>query len=66
EVVTAVDEPLRAVRCAGVWPGCMKGGARCLTHDLWAETGVQIHAYLAGVSLADVLAGRLTREAKAA
>ncbi|MGH6985646.1 MAG: Rrf2 family transcriptional regulator [Caulobacteraceae bacterium] len=66
EVVTAVDEPLRAVRCAGVGPGCMKGGARCLTHDLWAETGAQIHAYLAGVSLADVLAGRLTREAKAA
>ncbi len=59
DVVTAVDEPLRAVRCAGEGPGCMKGGARCLTHDLWAETGRQIHAYLAAVSLADVLAGRL-------
>jgi Rrf2 family iron-sulfur cluster assembly transcriptional regulator len=59
DVVTAVDEPLRATRCAGHGPGCMKGGARCLTHDLWEETGRQIHAYLAGVSLADVLAGRL-------
>ena len=59
EVVTAVDEPLRAVRCAGTGPGCMKGGARCRTHDLWEETGRQIHQYLSGVSLADVLAGRL-------
>jgi len=60
EVVAAVDEPLRATRCAGRGPGCMKGGARCLTHDLWAETGRQIETYLAGVSLADVIAGRLT------
>jgi Rrf2 family iron-sulfur cluster assembly transcriptional regulator len=37
----------------------MKGGARCLTHDLWEETGRQIETYLSSVSLADVLAGRL-------
>ncbi|HEY1448023.1 MAG TPA: Rrf2 family transcriptional regulator [Caulobacteraceae bacterium] len=61
EVVAAVDEPLRAVRCTGVGPGCMKGGARCLTHDLWAETGRQIETYLAGVSLADVVSGRVAR-----
>ncbi|HEY2178812.1 MAG TPA: Rrf2 family transcriptional regulator [Caulobacteraceae bacterium] len=59
EVVAAVDEPLRATRCAGVGPGCMKGGARCLTHDLWAETGRQIETYLAGVTLADVLSGHV-------
>ncbi len=59
EVVTAVDEPLRATRCKGEGPGCMSGGARCLTHDLWVETGRQLHAYLSGISLADVLAGRL-------
>ena len=58
DVVTAVDEPLRATRCAGDGTvGCMKGGARCLTHDLWEETGRQIRDYLASVSLADVLAG---------
>ena len=64
EVVLAVDEPLRATRCAGHAQagGCMKGGARCLTHDLWEETGRQIHDYLAGVSLADVLHGRLRRD----
>ncbi len=59
EVVIAVDEPLRATRCAGHGAGCMKGGARCLTHDLWEETGRHIHDYLSAVSLADVVAGRL-------
>ena len=61
EVVMAVDEPLKATRCGGhgVKGGCMKGGAKCLTHDLWEETGRQIHSYLASVSLADVLEGRL-------
>jgi Rrf2 family iron-sulfur cluster assembly transcriptional regulator len=63
DVVSAVDEPLRATRCMGIGPGCMKGGARCLTHDLWAETGRQLESYLAGVSLADVVAGRIVRGA---
>lgn len=59
DVVTAVDEGLRATRCAGHGPGCMRGGARCLTHDLWAQTGERIHSYFSAVSLADVVAGRL-------
>jgi Rrf2 family iron-sulfur cluster assembly transcriptional regulator len=61
DVVIAVDEPLRAIRCGGGAAGCMKDGARCLTHDLWEETGRQIRSYLASVSLADVVAGRLRR-----
>ncbi|HVM98626.1 MAG TPA: Rrf2 family transcriptional regulator [Caulobacteraceae bacterium] len=66
DVVIAVDEPLRAIRCNGGKTGCMKDGARCLTHDLWEETGRQIQAYLASVSLADVASGRLRRGARAA
>lgn len=62
EVVTAVDEPLRAIRCGGGKVGCLKDGARCLTHDLWEETGRHIQDYLASVSLADVLGGRLRKE----
>ena len=60
DVVTAVDEPLKATRCSGhdIAAGCMKGGARCLTHDLWEETGRMIHDYFAGVSLDDVVSGR--------
>jgi Rrf2 family iron-sulfur cluster assembly transcriptional regulator len=61
DVVLAVDEPLRAIRCGGGVTGCMKDGVRCLTHDLWEETGRQIRTYLASVSLADVVSGRLRR-----
>ena len=66
DVVIAVDEPLKAVRCGGGHTGCMKGGARCLTHDLWEETGRQIQGYLASVSLADVVGGKLRRTGAAA
>lgn len=67
EIVLAVDEPLRATRCGhSGGKGCMKAGVRCTTHDLWEEMGRQLHNYLASVSLADVLEGRLTPEAKAA
>jgi Rrf2 family iron-sulfur cluster assembly transcriptional regulator len=61
EIVSAVDEPLRATRCAGGESliGCLRGGARCLTHDLWEETGRRIEDFLASVSLADVLNGRI-------
>ncbi len=59
EVVEAVDEPLRATRCAGHGAGCMQGGARCMTHDLWEATGRHLRDYLGAISLADVLAGRL-------
>lgn len=62
DVVMAVDEPLKATRCGGGKAGCMHGGARCLTHDLWEETGRAIYDYLASVSLADVLSGRLRHE----
>lgn len=68
DIVLAVDEPLHATRCGGhSTMGCMSKGERCLTHDLWAEMGRQVQDYLASVSLADVLAGRLRpQEAEAA
>ena len=58
DIIHAVDEPLRATRCADS-KGCMTKGERCLTHDLWDDLGEVIEAYLASVSLADVLSGRL-------
>ena len=62
EIVHAVDEPLRATRCQ-TGAGCMIKGERCLTHDLWADLGDRIEDYLASVSLADVIGGRLRRAA---
>jgi Rrf2 family iron-sulfur cluster assembly transcriptional regulator len=67
DIVLAVDEPLRATRCGKpAGKGCMLGGERCMTHDLWEEMGRQLHGYLASVSLADVLAGKLRPEEAAA
>ncbi|ACG78133.1 predicted transcriptional regulator [Phenylobacterium zucineum HLK1] len=65
EIVHAVDEPLRATRCANAGKGCMTRGERCLTHDLWADLGQQIEHYLASVTLADVIGGRLGARAAA-
>lgn len=63
DIVLAVDEPLRATRCGKpAGKGCMLGGERCMTHDLWEEMGRQLHSYLASVSLADVLTGKLRPE----
>lgn len=59
DIVDAVDEPIRATRCEEGAPGCM-AGERCLTHDLWAELGTQIRLFLARVTLADVVGGRVT------
>lgn len=63
EIVHAVDEPLRATRCADKGHGCMLKGERCLTHDLWENLGDRIEDYLASVSLADVVSGRLRKAA---
>src|SRR6516164_4686728 len=48
DIILAVDEPIRATRCAP-----------CATHDLWEELGNQIHLYLSSVSLADVCERRV-------
>jgi hypothetical protein len=37
----------------------MRGGARCLTHDLWDELSNQIRLYLSSVSLGDVCEKRV-------
>lgn len=72
-IVDAVDEPMRVTRCEEGGPGCMRADAvpehgvcaqeRCRTHDLWHELGRQIHLFLAGVTLGDVVAGRVAGRA---
>lgn len=63
DIVLAVDEPIRATRCAGQGSpkGCMVGGERCITHHLWEDLGEEIHRYLASVSLEDVIQQRTAR-----
>lgn len=60
DIVLAVDEPVRTVRCAPGAPDyCREGEGRCATHELWQELGNRIHLYLRSVSLADVCARRV-------
>ena len=63
DVARAVDEPLAATRCEGVGPGCLSGGERCATHDLWDALGEHISQFLAGVSLEDVVERRVREPA---
>jgi len=65
DIILAVDEPIAATRCkTGSTKGCTKTGARCVTHDLWEELGQQIHVFLSGVSLADVVEKRVLGRAQ--
>ncbi len=60
DIILAVDEPIRATRCASGSPaGCRSNRSRCMTHDLWEELGNQIHLFLSSVSLADVVSNKI-------
>ncbi len=54
QVVDAVEETIRTTRCDNGTPDCA-AGKKCRTHDLWAELGDHIRAFLDGLTLADVL-----------
>ncbi len=51
DIINAVGEGVDATRCGG--KGDCQGGARCLTHELWAELSDQIDGFLKGITLAD-------------
>ena len=58
DILAAVDEPTRMTRCVGA-KGCV-AEKRCLTHGLWSALGQNIEAFLARVTVADVINDRLT------
>jgi len=64
DIILAVDEPIRATRCAAhSAAGCKTDRSRCLTHDLWEELGNQIHLFLRSVSLSDVVENKVVGSA---
>lgn len=66
DIVLAVDEPITATRCKpGSAKGCLSANGRCLTHDLWEELGRQIHVFLAGVTLDDLVNRRVLGSSRA-
>lgn len=61
KIIIAVDETYRANGCPSTDEYC-QSGPRCLTHDLWDELSNQIHGFLDGISLADLMAHKDTLE----
>ena len=60
DIIAAVDEPLRANRCAtGVPLGCTSANEQCLVHEFWVELRKHIHMFLSSVTLYDVVEGRI-------
>lgn len=53
EIIDAVDESLDTTKCMG--RGDCKGGVTCLTHHLWSDLSQEIHGFLSGISLADLV-----------
>ena len=53
DVIDAVDESVDATRCKGM-ENC-QGTQRCITHDLWQDLSAQIHEFLSGITLAQLV-----------
>lgn len=56
QVVDAVSESLDATRCEG--KGNCQDGEVCLTHYLWQDLSTQIHQFLSGITLAELVSRR--------
>lgn len=56
EIISAVDEQIDATQCGG-HENCRDEG-RCMTHDLWSALNTKILEYLAGVTIADMVASQ--------
>ncbi len=54
KVIDAVDESVDS-RCGETNKTSCEQDSKCLTHDLWCGLSQQIHGFLAGVSLADLM-----------
>ena len=60
QVIEAVNESVDATRCQG--EGDCHQGDVCLTHHLWCDLSRQIHDFLSGISLADLVARHEVQE----
>lgn len=63
EIIQAVDEGVDATNCSG--KSDCQDGHTCLTHHLWDDLTRQIHGFLDGISLADLVARQDIQQASA-
>ena len=59
-IIDAVNESVDTTKCQGA--GNCQGGEICLTHHLWEDLSDQIHDFLQGVSLADLVTNNEVRQ----
>ena len=59
-IIDAVNESVDTTKCQGA--GNCQGGEICLTHHLWEDLSEQIHDFLQGVSLADLVTKNEVRQ----
>lgn len=60
DIVAAVDESVEMTRCGSDREqnhkqGCMPGGNKCITHDVWEGLTNHIRSYLDSITLADLV-----------
>ncbi|MDF2181920.1 Fe-S cluster assembly transcriptional regulator IscR [Neptuniibacter sp. CAU 1671] len=60
EVIDAVNESVDATGCRN--QADCQGGEICLTHHLWCDLSEQIHRFLSGISLQELVARRDVQE----
>ncbi len=56
QIVDAVNESIDTTKCKQ--KGDCQNGEKCLTHHLWSDLSLQIHDFLSGISLNDLMKKR--------
>ncbi len=63
DIITAVDENVDVTRCGGK-KNC-QDGERCLTHELWSDLSRQLHDFLDGITLGELMTWPCVQEVAA-
>ncbi len=63
QIIDAVNEAVDATGCGGT-ADCQQGEV-CLTHHLWCDLSDQIHGFLSGISLSDLVERREVQDISA-
>lgn len=61
-IIRAVDEPIDATQCGGL--GNCHDDRECMTHDLWTSLNTRIYDYLESVTLGELVAKQLEKQAQ--
>lgn len=60
DIIVSVDEPIDATQCGGK-ENCLGEGARCMTHDLWAQLNAKMVDFLDSIALQKLVDDQLAK-----